>query len=137
MWPRRSQAISFPSGLTSSDSQVPSVTSRFTSCRGPGGLLTSHFLSSFFSAAPSAVIGFGDGGVACPAGGASFFCDSCFCSSCDSGRGSCSAFSGFFGSAFLSEAGTGAGGGAWAGREAGGRRDARHRIKDRFLVFLF
>jgi hypothetical protein len=74
-------------------------------------------LSSFFSAGPSAAIGLGDGCVApagAGAGGASFFCDSCFCCSCETGRGSCSAFSGFFGSAFFP-----------LGRDGDGRRRLR------------
>ena len=133
MSPRRSKAISLPSGLTSSDSHVPSVTSIGTSYCGPGGLLTSHFLSSFFSAAPSAAIGFGDGCVAA-GGGASFFCESCFCCSCDAGRGSCSAFSGFFGSAFLSVGG--AGGGVCAGTAEMTISEARRDEEDAFHRIL-
>src|SRR5437762_9161538 len=126
MSPRRSKAISFPSGLTSRDSQVPSVTSIFASCRaGPCGSDTFHFLSSFFCTSAGAL-------AAAPAFGASFFCDCCFCNSCDSGRGSCSAFSGFLASAFFPSGGTG--GGVWGSADGARMVMAKRTIRTRFMA---
>ena len=55
MSPSRSKTISRPSGLTSSDIQVPSVTSMIASCDEPGGFWTSHLGLSGVVGAAAAV----------------------------------------------------------------------------------